>query len=92
MGKNYDRFNKFCKKYDMHSDGIEEEIVEFLKGKFPKAYNGAKKDLMDANGGDDDEIPSPGSIFAHLAETNDDNFYSSVEGWFKKNYPDEELN
>ena len=43
MGKNYDRFNNFCKKYDMHSDGIEEEVVEFLKGKFPKAYNGAKK-------------------------------------------------
>ena len=35
--------------YDMHADGIEEEVVEFLKVKFPKAYDG-KKDLMDANG------------------------------------------
>ena len=43
MEKNYDKFNKFCKKYDMYSDGIEEEVVEFLRGKFPKAYEGAKK-------------------------------------------------
>lgn len=41
MGKNYGKFNKFCKKYDIHSDDIEEEVVEFLKGKFPKAYDGA---------------------------------------------------
>ena len=43
MGKNYGKFNKFCKKYDIHSDGIEEEVVEFLKGKFPKAYDVLKK-------------------------------------------------
>ena len=76
----------------MYSDGIEEEVVEFLKRKFPKAYNGAKKDLMDANNGDTEEVPSPGSIFAHLADTNDDNFYSSVEEWFKENYPGDNLN
>ena len=29
MEKNYNKFNKFCKKYDMYSDGIEEEVVEF---------------------------------------------------------------
>lgn len=92
MEKNYDKFNKFCKKYDMYSDGIEEEVVEFLRGKFPKAYEGAKKDLMDANDGNTDEIPSPGSIFAHLADTDDDNFYSSVEEWFKENYPSDDLN
>ena len=76
----------------MHSDGIEEEVIEFLKGKFPKAYDQAKKDLMDANDGDAEEIPSPGSIFAQLADNDDDNFYSFVEGWFKKNYPDDKLN
>ena len=47
MSKDYTKFNEFCKNYDMHADGIEEEVVEFLKGKFPKAYDGAKKDLMD---------------------------------------------
>ena len=92
MGKNYDQFNKFCKKYDMHSDGIEEEVVEFLKGKFPKAYKGAKKDLMEANDGNEEEMPSPGSIFAQIDDSDDEIFYSSVEGWFKKNYPDDELN
>ena len=75
----------------MHSDGIEEEVVEFLKGKFPKAYNGAKKDLMEANGGDEEEMPSPGSIFAHIDGSDDDNFFSMVEGWFKNNYPEDEL-
>lgn len=92
MVKKYDKFNKFCKKYDMYSDGIEEEVVEFLKGKFPKAYNGAKKDLMNTNNGDAEEIPSPGSIFAHLADSDEDNFYSSVEEWFKENYPGDNLN
>jgi hypothetical protein len=91
MGKNYDQYNKFSKKYDMHADGIEVEVVEFLKGKFPKAYNGAKKDLMDENGGDEEEMPSPGSIFAYLTDAEDKEFYSSVENWFEKNYPGDEL-
>ena len=91
MSKDYDEFDKFCKKYDMYADGIEEEVVVFLKEKFPKAYNGAKKDLMDTNGGDEEELPSPGSIFAHISNDDKDEFYSSVENWFKENYPGDEL-
>lgn len=91
MSKDYDRYNKFCENYDMYADGIEEEVVEFLKGKFSKAYNAAKKDLMDENGGDEEEMPSPGSLFAHLSNDEEDEFYSSVENWFEKNYPGDEL-
>ena len=43
MAKNFDKFNKFCNQYDLHADGIEEEVIQFLKGKFPKAFNSAKK-------------------------------------------------
>jgi len=91
MSKDYDRYNKFCENYDMYADGIEEEVVELLKGKFSKAYNAAKKDLMDENGGDEEEMPSPGSLFAHLSNDEEDEFYSSVENWFEKNYPGDEL-
>ena len=91
MAKDYDRFNKFCEQYNMHADGIEEEVVEFLKVKFRKEYSNAKKDLMSENGGDEEEMPSPGSIYAHLANSEDDNFFSSVENWFKENYPGDEL-
>ncbi len=91
MTKNYEKFNKFCENYNIYGDGIEEEVLNFLKKKFPKAYNGAKKDLMEANGGDEEEMPSPGSIFAHIDSSDDDNFFSMVEGWFKKNYPEDEL-
>lgn len=42
---------------------------------------------MDANDGYIEEIPSPGSIFAQIAETDEDKFYLFVEEWFKKNYP-----
>ena len=91
MTKNYDKFNKFCNQYDLHGDGIEEEVVEFLKGKFPKAYNDAKKDLMMDNGGDENEMPSPGSIYGYLSKTEDDKFFNELKNWFKKNYPDDEL-
>ena len=91
MSKDYDRYNKFCENYDMYADGIEEEVVELLKGKFSKAYNAAKKDLMDENGGDEEEMPSPGSLFAHLSNDEEDEFYSSVENWFKENFPGDEL-
>ncbi len=43
-------------------------------------------------GRDEEEMPSPGSIFAHIDGSDDDNFFSLVEGWFKKNYPEDELN
>ncbi len=92
MTKDHERFNKFCEQNDMYADGIEEEVVKFLKGKFPKAYNGAKKDLIEANDGDQEEMPSPGSIFTHIDDSDDDNFFSLIEGWFKKNYPEDELN
>ena len=62
----------------MYADGIEEEVVEFLKGKFPKAYNGAKKDLIEANDGDQEEMPSPGSIFTHIDDSDDDNFFNRL--------------
>ena len=91
MSKDYDRYNKFTEKYDMHADGIEEEVVEFLKGKFPKAYKAAKKDLMSENGGDEEEMPSPGSIFANLSDNDDNEFYTSLENWFEENYPGDEL-
>ena len=45
-----------------------------------------KKDLMEANGGDEEEMPSPGSIFAHIDSSDDDNFFDG-----KKNYPEDEL-
>ena len=46
MSKNFDKFTKFGEKYDMAADGVEEDVVAFLKKKFPKAYKGAKKDIM----------------------------------------------
>jgi hypothetical protein len=36
-------------------------------------------------------MPSPGSLFAHLSNDEEDEFYSSVENWFEKNYPGDEL-
>ena len=88
MTKNFDKFTKFSEKYDMAADGVEEDVVAFLKKKFPKAYKGAKKDIMDG-GGDKDEEPSPGSIYAHIPEAEDDKFFSSVEKLFKEKFPDE---
>ena len=46
---------------------------------------------MDANGGDEEELPSPGSIFSHLSNDNKDEFYSLVENWFKEKFPGDEL-
>ena len=43
MSKDYDRYNKFTEKYDMHADGIEEEVVEFLKENFQKLITLLKK-------------------------------------------------
>ena len=91
MAKNFDKFNKFCNQYDLHADGIEEEVIQFLKGKFPKAFNAAKKDLLNDNGGDEEELPSPGSIYAYLSTTEDSKFFKLLEEWFKENYPDDEL-
>ena len=46
---------------------------------------------MDAKNGDIEEIASPGSIFAQIAEVDDDKIYLSVEEWFKKKYPGDNL-
>ena len=89
MSKNFDQFTKFSKKFDMHADGVEEDVVAFLKEKFPKYYKAAKKDLMADNGGDEDEDPSPGSIYSYIPEAEDDKFFSSVEKLFKEKFPDE---
>ena len=90
MTKDYERFNKFCEQYDMHADGIEEEVVEFLKGKFPDEY---KKALKEADDGISDFPPeqsvSPSMIWGYIQ--NDDEFFKSVENWFNENYPGDEL-
>ena len=90
MAKDTDRFNKFCEQYDMYADGIEGEVVEFLKGAYPEAY---KKSLKEAEGNESDFPPeesiSPSMIWGYVE--NDDNFFSSVENWFNENYPDDEL-
>ena len=31
MSKNFDQFTKFSKKFDMSADGVEEDVVAFLK-------------------------------------------------------------
>ena len=31
MSKDHERFNKFNETYDMYGDGIEEEVIKFLK-------------------------------------------------------------
>ncbi len=91
MTKNYEKFNKFCENYNVYGDGIEEEVVNFLKKKFPKEYFKAKEDLINA-GATEDEVPSPGSIFSYLTKSDEDVFYSLVKKWFEKNYPKDELN
>ena len=89
MSKNFDKLTKFSKKFDMGADGVEEDVVSLLKEKFPKYYKAAKKDLMAANGGDEDENPSPDSIYAYIPESEDDKFFSSVEKLFKEKFSDE---
>ena len=42
---------------------------------------------MSENGGDEEEMPSPGSIFANLSDNDDNEFYRSLENWFEENYP-----
>ena len=44
MAKDHDRFNKFCEKYDMYADGVEEDVVAFLKDKYPDAWKKALKE------------------------------------------------
>ena len=36
MSKNTSRFNKFCEKYDMYADGVEGDVIAFLKDKYPE--------------------------------------------------------
>ena len=91
MGKDTKRFNKFCETYDMYADGIEEKVVEFLKGTYPEAY---KKALKEAEGNEEsdfspEESISPSMIWGYVE--NDDDFFSSVENWFKENYPGDDL-
>jgi hypothetical protein len=90
MSKDYDRFNKFCEQYDMYADGTEEKVIEFLKGKFPEEY---KKALEEADDGISDFPPeqsvSPSMIWGYMQ--NDDEFFESVENWFKETFPDEDF-
>ena len=89
MSKNTDRFNKFCKKYDMYADGTEEKVVTFLKDKYPDAWKKALKEAEENNTGDfsAEESVTPSMIWGYIED--DDDFFSSVENWFKETFPDE---
>ena len=89
--KDLSKFNKFCEKYDLYGDGVEEEVVELLKSKFPKYFKAAKDDLMKDNGGDESEDPSPGSVFAYLPTNEDKKFFDAVEKLFKEKFSDDLL-
>jgi hypothetical protein len=90
MTKDYERFNKFNETYNMYGDGTEEKVIEFLKERFPDAY---KKALKEADDGISDFPPeqsvNPSMIWGYIQ--NDDEFFESVENWFKKTFPDEDF-
>ena len=45
MSKDTGRFNKFCEKYDMYADGVEKDVIAFLKDKYPDAWKKHLKKL-----------------------------------------------
>ena len=49
MAKDHDRFNKFCETYDMYADYTEGKVVEFLKHKYPDAWDKALKEATEGN-------------------------------------------
>jgi hypothetical protein len=90
MTKNYDRFNKFNETYDMYGDGIEEKIIEFLRVRFPEAYEKAFKDAKEEESDfPTEERITPSMIWGYIKD--DDEFYLAVENWFKETYPDEDF-
>ena len=94
MSKDYERFNKFNETYDMYGDGIEEEVIKFLKGRFPDAYKKALKEAEDDPFIKESGNPAEGAIIPSMIwgyVEDDDEFYSAVENWFKENYPGDEL-
>jgi len=86
MAKDFNRFNKFNETYDMYADGIEEEVVKFLKNQYPDAY---KKAIEEAKQEESDfpveERVTPSMIWGYVED--DDEFFSSLENWFKETYP-----
>ena len=76
------KFYKFCKKYDLYGDGIEEQIVLYLKNIFPKSYKKSQEHLIN-----EDELPSPYDIYGFTSEDKktEEDFFKVVEKWFKEN-------
>ena len=89
MSKDTGRFNKFCEKYDMYADGVEKDVIAFLKDKYPDAWKKALKEAEENNTGDfsAEESVIPSMIWGYVED--DDDFFSSVENWFKKKFPEE---
>ena len=87
MNKDYDRFNKFNETYDMYADGIEEEVVSFLKSKYPNAYTQALEEAKE----EESDFPveeriTPSMIWGYVKD--DDEFFLTLENWFKEKFND----
>ena len=82
MSDRIKKFDKFCKKYDLYGDGIEEQIVLYLKNIFPKSYKKSQEHLIN-----EDELPSPYDIYGFTSEDKktEEDFFKVVEKWFKEN-------
>jgi len=63
MSDRINKFDNFCKKYDLYGDGIEEQIVLYLKNIFPKSYKKSQEHLIN-----EDELPSPYDIYGFTSE------------------------
>ena len=71
-----------------------EEVIKFLKGRFPDAYKKALKEAEDDPFIKESGNPAEGAIIPSMIwgyVEDDDEFYSAVENWFKENYPGDEL-
>ena len=82
MSDRIKKFDNFCKKYDLYGDGIEEQIVLYLKNIFPKSYKKSLEHLIN-----EDELPSPYDIYGFTSEDKktEEDFFKVVEKWFKEN-------
>lgn len=82
MSDRIKKFDNFCKKYDLYGDGIEEQIVLYLKNIFPKSYKKSQEHLIN-----EDELPTPYDIYKLTSEDKktEEDFFKVVEKWFKEN-------
>jgi hypothetical protein len=73
----------------MYADGVEEDVIAFLKDKYPDAWKKAVKEAEENNAGDfsAEESVIPSMIWSYVDD--EDDFFSSVENWFKEKFPEE---